>query len=88
MEEKEQGLISGKQRLEHEGYTIESVENRTPPCLTLSVYLKGERMMIGKFSDTESVLEYVSPDRAPSYRTRKYIRDYAFTRLNQIKDQQ
>lgn len=91
MEEKSQGVGPKKngqwESFEHEGFTIEASATSSPINLIVRVFLKGDHVLTGRFSETDGQLEYADHNRAPSYRTRKYIRDYAFHKINQLKEQ-
>jgi hypothetical protein len=75
--------------IHYDGYDIEvRVDTEvSPPTATVMVYLKGMEVLEGVFV-AANVWQWVGgiAPTAPSYKTRKYIRDYALTKL--AKEQQ
>lgn len=69
----------------HDGYDVEVHLFPDEQTIRMQVYLKGSCVLVGDCRRGE-VVEWTHGTHHPSYKTRKYMQEYATNRLIQMKD--
>lgn len=70
---------------QYDGYDVEVYLFPETQSLKIQVYLKGSCVLSGDCR-VKTPVEWIYGAHYPSYRTRKYIQDYAEKRLTKLKD--